>query len=233
MKAPASLLRTIRAVESETLGQRVYRELRDVLAAGQVEPGQKLTLRQLAGALGTSLMPVREAVGRLAAEGALETLPNRLIRVPLMNKARFRELLRIRLQLEGLAVEEATPRITATAIQHMAQLNRSFTDEMRRRHPDPRRAYRANKDLHFTAYEAAGMPVLVATIENLWLQIGPVLHLSMRMRANRQLDNPAPACHERLVRALRARQAVQARRALQDDLTSAAEQILRYGNLPD
>ena len=63
-------------------------ELRDFLMVGGVQPGEKITLRELTSAFGTSLMPVREAVQRLAAEGALEVLPNRAIRVPLMTRAR-------------------------------------------------------------------------------------------------------------------------------------------------
>ena len=55
-----------------------------------MEPGQRFTLRGLAAAIGTSAMPVREAVTRLAAEQALEVLPNRAIRVPLMTRERFR-----------------------------------------------------------------------------------------------------------------------------------------------
>ena len=84
----------INHVESTTVAARVYQELKDYLAAGQLMPGQKLTLRELASALGVSPMPVREAVGRLTAEGALEVLPNRRIRVPLMAKAKFSEVLR-------------------------------------------------------------------------------------------------------------------------------------------
>lgn len=97
MAAPASMnietadLSGLHAVESGTLGQRVYNELRDFLMVGGVQPGEKITLRQLTSAFGTSLMPVREAVQRLAAEGALEVLPNRAIRVPIMRPvcARF------------------------------------------------------------------------------------------------------------------------------------------------
>ena len=66
----------IAPLETRTLGQRVYNGLRDYLMAGQLQPGQKLTLRDLAAALNVSPMPVRESVRRLAAEGALEILPN-------------------------------------------------------------------------------------------------------------------------------------------------------------
>ena len=78
MAAPASMnietadLPGLHAVESGTLGQRVYNELRDFLMVGGMQPGEKIPLRQLTSAFGTSLMPVREAVQRLAAEGALK-----------------------------------------------------------------------------------------------------------------------------------------------------------------
>ena len=65
MKVSQPSLAGIRPVESDTLTLRVYRGLRDFLMAGQARPGEKLTLRQLASALGTSPMPVREAVRRL------------------------------------------------------------------------------------------------------------------------------------------------------------------------
>lgn len=225
----------IAPVESGTLGQRVYGGLRDFLMAGQLQPGQKLTLRELAAALNVSPMPVREAVRRLAVEGALEILPNRRIRVPVVTKSRFRELLRIRVALEGLAVEEATRRIRSEDVDRIEALNRTFAAEMGRRQADGARLFRINKDIHFILYEAAGMPVLLSQIESLWLQIGPVLHLSLRMRANANARgrNPAPNWHKRMILGLRRRDAAAARRGLVGDITSAGDQILAEGNLPD
>jgi DNA-binding GntR family transcriptional regulator len=233
LKVITGSLSAIPHVDSGTLGLRVYRGLRDFLMAGQLQPGQKLTLRELAAALGVSPMPVREAVRRLATEGALETLPNRRIRVPVMTKARFRELLRIRLALEGLAAEEAARLIRGADIDRIESLNEAFTHEMGSRQADGVRLFRINKDLHFILYEAAAMPVLLSAIEGLWVQIGPLLHLSLRLRANSRGRNPAPDWHKRLVRGLRRRDAAAARRALEGDLTSAADQILAEGNLPD
>jgi len=225
----------IAPVESGTLGQRVYAGLRDYLMAGQLQPGRKLTLRELAAALNVSPMPVRESVRRLAAEGALEMLPNRRIRVPLMTKTRFRELLRIRIALEGLAVEEAARRIRGEDVDRMEELNRQFAAEMQRRQADGVKLWRINKDIHFLLYEAARMPNLLPLIEGLWLQIGPVLHLSLRMRANANARgrNPAPNWHKRMILGLRRRDAAAARRGLVGDMTSAGDQILAEGNLPD
>ena len=68
---------------------RVYRALARGLMAGMFKPGEAVTLRTLANRLGTSAMPVREAVSRLIAERALVLLPNRSVIVPRMSRARF------------------------------------------------------------------------------------------------------------------------------------------------
>ena len=80
-------------VGRETVQDRVYTELRRALIGGLFEPSQVLTIRGLADALATSTMPVREAVGRLITEKALEALPNRSVRVPPITLERMDDLL--------------------------------------------------------------------------------------------------------------------------------------------
>ncbi len=238
MAAPATMnieapnLSGLHAVDSGTLGQRVYNELRDFLMVGGVQPGEKITLRQLTSAFGTSLMPVREAVQRLAAEGALEVLPNRAIRVPIMTKAGVREILKVRIMLEGLAVEEASARIQPAAITQLEELNAVFTQEMRLRE-DSARLFRVNKEFHFTVYRAAGMPVLLGIIENMWLRAGPFLHFSLGVRGRAATRKFAPDSHHDIIRAMHQRDGALGRAALESDLAGAANLILQLGNLPD
>jgi DNA-binding GntR family transcriptional regulator len=232
MNIEAPDLSGLHAVESGTLGQRVYGELRDFLMVGGVKPGEKITLRQLTSAFGTSLMPVREAVQRLAAEGALEVLPNRAIRVPIVTRSSVREILRVRLNLEGLAVEEAAARIQPQTIARLEELNEAFTREMRNME-DSTRPFRMNKEFHFTIYGAAGMPVLLGIIENMWLRIGPFLHFSLGVRGREATRKFAPDSHKDMIRAMRNRDGALGRAALESDLAGAADLILQLGNLPD
>lgn len=232
-KAAPAPLSGLRPLDNGTLARRVYEQLRHFLMVGGAQPGEKLTLRQLTGVFGTSLMPVREAVQRLAAEGALVVLPNRTIRVPIMTQSRFRETRRIRIALEGMAVEEATARITADDLAQLQALNTAFTEEMRRKRNDADRMFRANKEFHFTIYRAANMPVLLGLIENMWLQIGPMLHFSLGFRGREMTSRFAPDCHDNLVKALQRRDAKSARTALETDIMNAGELILRVGNLPE
>jgi len=232
MNVHHSALHGINPVDGGTLGQRVYSQLRDFLMVGGVAPGEKITLRQLTGAFGTSLMPVREAVQRLAAEGALEVLPNRAIRVPIMTKARVNEILRLRLMLEGLAVEEAAQRIRPEAIRQLETLNEAMNAEMQTQ-KESRRLFQANKEFHFTIYRAAEMPVLLGIIENMWLQIGPFLHFALGARGREAGIKYVPDCHHRLIRAMIERNGAAGREALAGDLGGAVQLMFRFGNLPD
>ncbi|MCW2241121.1 GntR family transcriptional regulator [Azospirillum canadense] len=218
-------------VDRETMGARVYRDLRNLIMAGQVSPGDRLTIRTLAAALGTSMMPVRDAITRLAAEQALEVLPNRTVRVPIMTRARFEEVRTIRLMLEGHAVETAAAIVTDEALARIGALHEEFTAEHNTGDPDPAALIRINKDFHFRIYEAAAMPALLQIIEGLWLQIGPVLNFDLRSKSKRLSERVALHHHGDLLDALGRRDGPAARAALAGDIVSAGDFILRCGSL--
>ena len=90
--------------------------------SGKFAPGDTLTLRSLAAALGTSVMPARDAVLRLTAERALETV-GRSVRVPTMTLERLRDVTRFRLALEGEAAALAAERASPAEIAAMRQTN--------------------------------------------------------------------------------------------------------------
>jgi len=220
----ANLDEKIEKIVRQTLAEQVYADLKNLLQAGEVEPGQRFTLRGLASTIGTSAMPVREAIGRLAAEQALEVLPNRAIRVPLMTRARFLELRTIRINLEGLAAEQAATRRDAQDLARIERDEQAFRQACAQ--ADGRQAVRTNKSLHFNLYRAARMPVLMQFIESLWLQIGPVLNYDLLSSRERMEHSEASRHHAALVAAVRAGDGVAARAALMADLMSASEFIL-------
>lgn len=216
-----------------TLGEHVYRDLRELLLAGQVAPGEKFSLRGLAEAIGTSSMPVRAAVARLSAEGALEILANRAIRVPIMTRARFAELAVIRMEIEGLAAAHAAARITAEELAVVRGHHDRFAAERMCAKPDGAVALRANKELHFAVYTAARMPQLLQIIDGLWLQVGPVINLDLLAGSDRLKSVAAHRHHHDLVSALARGDGAAAREALAADIRGAADFILANGNLPE
>ena len=129
----------------QTLSADVYSQLRDLLISGRVMPGEKLSLRSIADALGVSVMPVREAVHRLVAEQALEMAANRYIRVPVLTVSQFREITSIRLNLEGQAAARAAQLVSAEALQEIHGIHDAFCQEFAQNPPDESRLIALNK----------------------------------------------------------------------------------------
>ena len=140
-----------KAPADTSLRSQVYDSLRDALTAGRFTPGQKLSFRFIAGSLGVSMTPVREAVRWLVAEGAFEMRPNRSVRVPLMTRDKILELRDIRLALEGLATEKAAALATR---EDAAALRRIAAELMAVRTRGDTVADRQKiREFHFTLYE--------------------------------------------------------------------------------
>jgi DNA-binding GntR family transcriptional regulator len=214
------------APRGETLGANVLLQIKELLLGGQLMPGEQLSLRSMAEALGVSVMPVRAAVYQLVADQALEVAPNRSVRVPTMTADQFREITAIRLQIEGYAVEEAALRVTPSLVQSLRELNAALSEAMTRADTERSEIVRLNKDLHFSVYETAGMPMLIKIIETLWLRIGPVLNYDLRAGSERTEKRIAVEHHARMIDALADGDAEAARSALRSDIDSAFQHIL-------
>lgn len=226
-----SLSELVTPLKRQTLSADVYEQLKELLMTGRMMPGEQISLRGTATALGVSVMPVREAVHRLATEQALELTPNRALRVPRMTVSQFREITAIRINLEGLATERAAALLDDAGVARIAELNTQFADEMGRAAPDGAKLIALNKALHFAVYEGARMPTLMKMIEALWLRIGPILNYDLRSGSRRVGDGVAAAHHARLVEALKRHDGAAAREALRGDIEAAADFIVSAGVL--
>ncbi len=156
-----------------TIQESVYRALRQAILSGKFVPGRSVTLRGVAGMLGVSVTPVREALRRLVAEHALEALDNRRVRVPHMDQVRLEEICAARITLETQAALRSLPYMDKAGIKHLWQLNTAIDAAIDR--DDVVSYLQRHYDFHFTLYAAAPSRVLVSLIESVWLQFSPFL----------------------------------------------------------
>jgi DNA-binding GntR family transcriptional regulator len=157
--------------QDEGLNAAIYAELRARLVIGGMAPGHELSTRSLAAELGVSQTPVRDALSRLAAEGAVAIRSKRRVRVPPMTAERFDDLTRCRLLLEPEAAALALPHLTK---QHIAQLREADAKlDAAILSGDAETYMRSNHAFHFTLYRAQPRRTLIRLIEALWLQLGP------------------------------------------------------------
>lgn len=213
------------APRRETLSANVLAQIKELLLTGQLMPGEHLSLRSTAETLGVSVMPVREAVNQLVADQALEVAPNKSVRVPRLTAAQFKEITDIRLHIEGYAVAQAACMTSPELVTTLSELNHRLSEAMEKNGENNAEVVLLNKALHFSVYEAAGMPMLMKIIESLWLRIGPVLNYDLRAGSERTKKKIAVEHHARLIQALARADAEAARAALTGDIESAYRSI--------
>lgn len=201
-----------------TLHDRAYRRLKAALRTSIFPPGHKVTIRGCAEALGMSATPIRAAINRLVAEGALEMPSSRTVRVPFPTIPRLNEITRLRLLMEPLAAAEAVPLISEATLRQLEDHQIEMASLAAR---GDYKAYLAlNEAFHFTLYNASQMPILCRVIETLWQQIGPYLYLLEP--GMRGLEFHADA-----LRAIRKGDSGAAAAAIHSDIQRAADHLVR------
>ncbi|MDP2084739.1 MAG: GntR family transcriptional regulator [Gemmobacter sp.] len=204
------------------LRENAYFALRDAFTRGAFAPGDTLSLRTLAEQLGVSMTPVREAVRRLVAEGALVDTPSRTLMVPAFDARRAADLLAARLALEHLVLDQAIDRITPPDIDTLAAILAGAKDG-----PGHQPDLVANHDFHFALYRFSGSEVLLPVIEALWLQYGAYLNLIInRPQAGLIAEH---AHHHEILAALRAGDRAAAHTALEADITRSFRFLIPEG----
>jgi DNA-binding GntR family transcriptional regulator len=158
---------------SPLLHASVYDELRRRLVTGKIVPGLGLSTRGLALELGVSQMPVRDALSRLAAEGAVLIRSKRRIEVPPMTEERFADLLACRLLLEPEAAVAAMPNIDPKSLKRLRDIDADMDRAIES--GDVIAYMECNFAFHFGLYRANGRATLNRLIEALWLQFGPFM----------------------------------------------------------
>ncbi len=201
----------------------VHEELRRRFVTGRVMPGTSLSTRGLALELCVSQMPVREALARLAAEGAVEIRSKRRIVVPPMTAARFQDLLRCREMLEPDAAASAVRHIDAARLKRLRAVDDEIGEALR---DGDVGAYMArNYEFHFLIYRALSRPTLIQLIETLWLQFGPYMRVVYGRFGTSRLDDQ----HERALAAIRDRNGPALRRAVLADIRDGMSLIAKNG----
>nr|WP_284739485.1 GntR family transcriptional regulator [Rhizobium sp. CG5] len=218
----------MKPVDRESLQQQSYQALRDALMKGRFMPGDTVSLRNLAQELGTSPMPVREAVQHLMAEGALVLRPNRTFAVPDMTREILAELKQLRVILEGSVAQAAGPLIGAPELSRLYELQGQMRAALAI--GDSKRYLVNNQDFHFTLYRSSGMSIAVNIIETLWLRIGPSFNLLMSGDRAADRDKKQAASltdhHEAALAAIAAGNPSALRSAIEQDIIQGMDFII-------
>lgn len=158
-----------------TLGENAYAQLKQVLINGMMGPGERVTVRGVASALGVSITPAREAITKLVSEGALAAIGPKTIVVPTLTTEILDEVTNLRLALEPNTARIGAAKKGKRSLAFLRSTQKALKGAMSQE--DYREVLQRNHDFHFELYEAAGLPMTLGFIESLWMKIGPSLNL--------------------------------------------------------
>lgn len=199
----------------------IYRQLRELVLFGDLAPGQAVTIQGLTERLGAGMTPVREAIRRLIAEGALEFQGNRRVCVPQLSADNISELIVARQWLDPHLALRATERITLYELDDLTVMDGELDSAISG--GDLRAYLELNYRFHRRLYEIADAPILAELADGLWLRFGP----SLRVVCGRMGTQNLPDKHKDMLAAMHARDAERAARAIREDVIQGMEQVRR------
>ena len=202
----------------KTTGARIYTALRREIITAQHRPADRLAVDRLAERFGTSVSPVRDALTKLGQEGLVTIKPRSGYFVTRMTFKELQDLLDLREVLETAALERAVKVISADKLHHLETLHGRYTGD------DPEsydRYTQENRRFHVSLAEASGNLELAR-------QVGHLLDRLARFMVMTRTGKVMPDSHAQIISALRKGSAVAARRALVNELRTAAKKILAH-----
>jgi len=198
--------------------EATYRRLRDMVLFGDMVPGQKVTIQGITRSLDVGMTPVREAIRRLTAEGALELHENRRVSVPRLAPSQLDEIAFARLALEPQLAMAAMARMKPSDIERLALIDAEIDTAISAM--DVHGYLAGNFRFHFGIYEIAAAPILLSLTQSLWLRFGPSLRVVIESDAS-----IGPDRHRDAMAAMRAGDARGLSEAIEADIAQGMERV--------
>ena len=205
-----------------SLAEEAYREIRDALLSGEIEPGQRLSEPELALRFNTSRSPVREALFRLEHEGFVDRLPSGRLRAASLDVAYLEQLYVVRADLEGLAARLAAPLLRTVDLDAMMRSIEEMDGAVS--NGDAAGAIAAGEEFHDVLMRECGNAPLVALLAGLNARISrfrAVVASLGRYDPDRVLE------HRRILQALYERNADLAQAAMIEHVSRSAAVLVR------
>ncbi|MFK5998388.1 MAG: GntR family transcriptional regulator [Rhodobacterales bacterium] len=176
--------------------EQVYRRLREKILYGELAPGQAVTIYGLVDELDVGMTPVREAIRRLTAEGALIFQGNRRVCLPEISQQDFEDLIFVRRVIEPKLASLAASKATNAMIEAMRRADDKVNLAIAQGNVRDYMMY--NHRFHFTLYAQAESELLYSMVSTLWLRYGPLYRVISGKWGTAQLED----CHDETLAAL-------------------------------
>lgn len=196
--------------------------LRSMIARGELLPGQWLRQERLAESLGVSFTPIREALKQLEAEGLVEHVPYRGVRVVEFKPEDVLDIYTMRAALEGLAAASAATLLDSSQLDELHLLHERMSDLNGDQHLQEVREL--NRRFHQIIIEGSGRVYLIRALHTIWSWFPTMLWSQFTQTATVSApdrEGADNAEHARIVAALEARDSAEAESAMKYHIDQA------------
>lgn len=149
--------------------ERAYAWIKERIARQDFTPGYRLVLSTIAGELDMSVVPVREAIRRLEAEGLVTFERNVGARVSMVDDSHYRASMQTLSILEGAATALAARELTADDLRRARTINDRMIETLD--HFDPRAFTRLNQEFHATLFAPCPNPRMLELVRAEWARL--------------------------------------------------------------
>jgi DNA-binding GntR family transcriptional regulator len=201
---------------------RVFEAIREEIMSGGMPAGYRLRIRNIAAQVGTSVMPVREAIRRLEEAGLAERVPHKGAVVKGLTLEELTHVYQVRTLLEVEAARLGAPHVTPSGVAAMEAQCEQITAAVAA--GDVVAALDADEALLTALYSAGENPVLLEVIQGLW-QRCRIYKIVGARRAFERSDNSLWSFQPQLVEAAREHDPVRAATVTEESLVSATARI--------
>jgi DNA-binding GntR family transcriptional regulator len=222
----STLIKLREPIARTSLAESVYQNILEAILTGAIRSGTELSEVALAAELGVSRTPVHEALRRLAADGLVDSLVHRQARVAHFSRQDIVEIYEMRGLLETAAAERAAKQLDAEQLAELREALDALADASARGWTN--RALDFDVHFHNVLAGAAGN-------ERLRIEIAKYRHLVRafcRMSGTPQNLRDAMQEHERILKALEARDPAAARKAMAAHIDARLAGMLRELDTP-
>ncbi|NJM39773.1 MAG: GntR family transcriptional regulator [Anaerolineae bacterium] len=167
-----------------TVTEFVTNSVRERILSGEYAPGTKLDQHVLVSEFGASLIPVRESLRQLEAQGFVQLYPHRGAYVSEVSLDKMQEIYLIREMLEELATRLAVPNLTQTDLAKLSSVEEAWGRAVRGK--DYARILALATEFSFVIYNASKKPLLCQTIQGLWDRSQLYRQLTVQMPSHLQ-----------------------------------------------
>ncbi|WP_028278453.1 GntR family transcriptional regulator [Arthrobacter sp. H5] len=173
--------------KADSKSEQAYAFIKARIVEGTYSPGYRLVLAKIAGDVGFSVVPVREAIRRLEAEGLVKFERNVGATVSGIDPTEYLYTMQTLSVVEGAATALSAPLIDATAIARARAVN----EEMRQclEHFDPVRFTALNRDFHSVLFEHCPNPHILDLVHRGWNRLATLRSSTFRFVPGRARES--------------------------------------------